>query len=318
MKLKNLYSKKLIFSVLIPLPQFTIRFNDLVVYSWLVSRRRKKKGLRRARISKRLGLSRGHTLPAIINRLKLMGLVHEQERVLFASSAPPKDKFNYAKFGYPSYWHILIPTSKPLTLKQSAIWSKLHDKQGTRQLSRLLRFDKATIIRAVRKFRELGVLDINGMPVQPTPDIMSWFMDKSTKEEPKNQVSKPEKKPLPKDWSAWSEYWKSLSDMLFDSFPADWQANLRICAARAQQEHYDYGRMCDAWKKAFAILDPDKNGANMKDIGDLVLATPELIMEAADKNRQEGDGFGLFVCKMNDWCKKRIQEKEREARYYGL
>src|SRR6516165_5547339 len=125
-QLHTWYRGKQILSVLIPKAGFKMKFEDLLVFSWLSRRKQKGKGLKRTTLAKVIGLDLGHTVPAVVRRLNELGLVRSDGRLLFAADDPPVARFVYTAAGRAATWPMLIPSRlSPLTLKQAAVFSEM-------------------------------------------------------------------------------------------------------------------------------------------------------------------------------------------------
>jgi hypothetical protein len=297
-RLHTWYKGKLILRVLIPKGGFKVKFEDLLVFSWLTRRKQKGKGLKRTTLAKLVGLDLGHTIPAVVTRLTDLGLVRSDGGLLVAADDPPVATFVYTAAGRPATWPMLILTrSCPLTLKQAAVFSEMHSPNitiGRNSLSRLLRFDRKTVSTALKKFKQMGLLNPVGAPVEPCDKTLTWWVDRLDQGRSKAE-----------GWDSWRKAWQSLITFLCERHPShDWRSRLEEIKDRAVQAGYDY-----RWTKALCPRAFARLGQSVP-IGNLVLAMPDMIRRAEEDTRRNiasgkftgKNGYGLFTYMVKAYC----------------
>jgi len=137
-------------------PVRPIKFNALIVYSYLFSRPRKK-GYSQRFLARYLGLA-VNTVASIRDQLLGLNLISLTPRRRLKCIDPPDEMFQRTKCNHPAYTKVFLPAAScPLTTKQNAVywcWSLSKDRGrclGPRTIARYLGISRNCAKTALKK-----------------------------------------------------------------------------------------------------------------------------------------------------------------------
>lgn len=166
-----------------------LTFTQAVVYSCLVERAGHNKGASKKQISTATALHESSAVPRALLALQGHGLVELRGRYWWAVE-PSEETLPWFRYQRGtenrkwcrrlSYWWAGRRKPKsPLTVTQTAVYFKLFNLMGRRitirGLARLLRVDDKTVTSAIKKLKEVGLVDDDLYPNAPAADQIKWF-----------------------------------------------------------------------------------------------------------------------------------------------
>lgn len=229
-----------------------MRLHDRLAYSWLVYRARYGRGASQAQLAAATGLHRTQTIPPLLTRLLVSGLVEWRGRKVFAREPSP-DQFvftvdprrqNDPWYNRLNYFMLLKPSATcPLTITQVAVLCLLYCRNmrvglavepRRKHLAALLQCSEKTVRTALHKLEEVGLLK-DGLLLPPTPDMQDWWEDrpKGTKVATVHCEREP-------GWDSYSQTLHQLVDAMEAYTCEDWKGIINRIGRTFQQAGYPF------------------------------------------------------------------------------